>query len=112
MVRSKGKEDESSVPPAFQPGDLVTLKDHTAKAFEPKYKGKYRVIKFFRKDTSIVTKFKRRRNETPCNILKKTNTVQEIVNKIPDFKKFGRAAKFGLNPDNVPNLKWNTRQGR
>ena len=41
MARSKGEEDESLVPPAFQPGDLVTLRDHTAKAFEPKYKGEY-----------------------------------------------------------------------
>ena len=49
MARSKGKEDESSVPPAFQPGDLVTLRDHTAKAFELKYKGEYRVIKFLGK---------------------------------------------------------------
>ena len=49
MVRSKGEEDESSVPPAFQPGDLVTLRDHTAKAFELKYKGEYRVIKFLGK---------------------------------------------------------------
>ena len=26
--------------------------------------------------------------------LKKTNPVQEIVEKVPDFKKFGRAAKL------------------
>ena len=38
--------------------------------------------------------------------LKKTNPVQEIVEKVPDFKKFGRAAKLQLNPDKVPNLKW------
>ena len=49
IARSRGKEDESSVPPALQPGDLVTLRDHTAKAFEPKYKGEYRVIKFLGK---------------------------------------------------------------
>ena len=38
--------------------------------------------------------------------LKKTNLVQEIVEKIPDIKKFGRAAKLQLNPDKVLNLKW------
>ena len=48
MARGKG-EDESSVPPTFQPGDLVTLRDYTAKAFEPKYKGEYRAIKFLGK---------------------------------------------------------------
>ena len=38
--------------------------------------------------------------------LKKTNPVQEIIRKIPDFKKFERAAKLQLNPDKVPDLKW------
>ena len=49
MAREKSKVDESSVPLAFQLGDLVTLRDHTAKAFDPKYKGEYRVIKFLGK---------------------------------------------------------------
>ena len=30
--------------------------------------------------------------------IKKTNPVEETVDKIPDFKKFGRAAKLHLNP--------------
>ena len=38
--------------------------------------------------------------------LKKTNPVKETVEKIPDFKKFGRMAKLWLNPELVPNLKW------
>ena len=40
MARGSSKEDESSVPSVFQPGDLVMIRDHTAKTFEPKYKGK------------------------------------------------------------------------
>ena len=38
--------------------------------------------------------------------IKKTNLVEETVDKIPDFKMFGRAAKLRLNPDIVPNLGW------
>ena len=38
--------------------------------------------------------------------IKKTSLVEETVDKIPDFKKFGRAAKLRLNPDMVPNLGW------
>ena len=38
--------------------------------------------------------------------IKKTNPVEETVDKIPDFKKFGRVAKLRLNPDVVPNLGW------
>ena len=38
--------------------------------------------------------------------LKRMNLVQETVEKIPDFKTFGRAVKLQLNPDKVPDLKW------
>ena len=36
MAREKSQVEESLVPSAFQLGDLVTLRDHTAKAFDPK----------------------------------------------------------------------------
>ena len=38
--------------------------------------------------------------------LKRMNLVQETVEKIPDFKKFGGAVKLQLNPDKVPDFKW------
>ena len=38
--------------------------------------------------------------------IKKTNPVEETVDKIPDFKTFGRTTKLCLNPDIVPNLEW------
>ena len=41
MAIEMNKENKSSVHPAFQPGALVTLRDHIAKAFNPKYKGEY-----------------------------------------------------------------------
>ena len=31
--------------PQLQAGDLVLIKNHTAKSFEPKYKGNYRIVK-------------------------------------------------------------------
>ena len=49
MAREKSEVDESFVQPAFQLGDLVTLRNHIAKAFDPKYKGEYRVINFLGK---------------------------------------------------------------
>ena len=41
MARKRNVVDEPLVALAFHPGDLVTLRDHTAKAFDPKYKGEY-----------------------------------------------------------------------
>ena len=34
------------------------------------------------------------------------NPVEETVNAIPDFRKFGQAAKLCMNPDLVPDLEW------
>ena len=106
MVREKSEVDESSVPPAFQPGDLVTLRDHTTRAFDPKYKREYRVIKFLGKTQVLLRNSKGEETKHHVAYLKKTNPVQETVGKIPDFKKFARAAKLQLNPDKVPDLKW------
>ena len=49
MARKRNVVGQHLVIPAFQPADLVTLRDHTAKAFDPKYKGEYRVIKYLGK---------------------------------------------------------------
>ena len=38
--------------------------------------------------------------------LQKAKPVKETVEKIPDFKKFGKMAKLRLNQELVPNLKW------
>ena len=88
MARERSKVDEPLVLPAFQLGDLVTLRDHTAKAFDPKYKGKYRVIKFLGKTQVLLRNSKDEETKHHTAYLKKTNPVQETVEKIPHFKKF------------------------
>ena len=87
-------------------GDLVTLCNHTAKAFEPKYKGEYRIVKMLGKTQVLLRNARGEEMKHHVTHIKKTNPVEETVDKIPDFKKFGRAAKLHLNPDMVPNLGW------
>ena len=105
MARKRNVVDEPSVVLAFQPGDLVTLRDHTAKAFDPKYKGEFRVIKYLGNTQVLLRNSKGEEAKHHVAYLKKTNPVQGTVKKIPDFKKFGRAAKLQLNPDRVSDLK-------
>ena len=90
----------------FQSGDLVTLRDHTAKAFNPKYKGEYRIVKMLGKTQVLLRNARGEEMKHHVTHIKKTNSVEENVDKIPDFKKFGRAVKLHLNPDIVPNLGW------
>ena len=106
MARGRSEGDESSVPSVLQPGDLVMIRDHMAKAFEPKYKGEYRIVKMLGKTQALLRGSKGDEIKHHIAYLKKTNPAKEVVGKIPDFKKFGRMAKLRLNQGLVPNLKW------
>ena len=105
-AREKAEGKEPSVPTIFQQGDLVTLHDHTAKAFDPKYKSEYRIVKMLGKTQVLLRNARGEEKNHNDMHIKKTNPVEEPVDKIPDFKKFGRAVKLHLNPDIVPNLGW------
>ena len=105
-ARKKAEGKEPSVPSIFQSGDLVTLCDHTAKGFDPKYKGEYRIVKMLGKTQVLLRNARGEEMKHHVTHIKKTNPVEETVDKIPDFKKFGRAVKLCLNPDMVPNLGW------
>ena len=105
-AREKAEGKEPSVPSIFQSGDLVTLRNHTAKPFNPKYKGEYRIVKILGKIQVLLRNAGGEEMKHHVTHNKKTNPVEETVDKTPDFKKFGRAAKLRLNPDMVPNLGW------
>ena len=49
MARKRNEVDESPAVRAFQPRDSVTLRDQAAKAFDPKYKGEYQIIRYLGK---------------------------------------------------------------
>ena len=105
-AREKAEGKEPSVPLIFQPGNLVTLHDHIAKVFEPKYKGEYRIVKMLGKTQVLLRNARGEEMKHHVTHIKKTNPVEETVDKIPDFKKFGRTVKLCLNPYIVPNLGW------
>ena len=43
---TKITENVNPVPTKLKEGDLVLIKDHTAKAFQPHYVGNYRIVSF------------------------------------------------------------------
>ena len=100
-AREKAEGKEPSVPLIFQSGNLVTLRDHMAKAFNPKYKGEYRIVKMLGKTQVLLRDATGEEMKHHVMQIKKTNPVEETVDKISDFKKFGRAVKLRLNPDIV-----------
>ena len=95
-AREKAQGKEPSVPLIFQSGDLVTLCDHTAKAFDPKYKGEYRIVKMLGKTQVLLRNARGEEMKHHVTHIKKTNPVEETVDKIPDFKNLAEQLSFVL----------------
>ena len=46
LARAKITNNINPIPTKLKEGDLVLIKDHTAKAFQPHYVGNYRIVSF------------------------------------------------------------------
>ena len=96
------------VPTKLKEGDLVLIKDHTAKAFQPHYVGNYRIVSFKGNQVEVCkTKGGNHHLGTSnrCKIYSPSG--QHVITKLPDYQSFGRKTKLRLNPDRIPNLHWN-----
>ena len=93
-------------PTKLKEGDLVLIKDHTAKAFQPRYVGNYRIVSF--KGNQVEVCKTKGGNTTWVHLtdVKYILPVDSIIAKLPDYQSFGRKTKLRLNPDRIPNLHW------
>ena len=46
MAHTKITDNVNPIPTKLKEGDLVLIRDHTAKAFQPHYVGNYRIVSF------------------------------------------------------------------
>ena len=92
--------------PKLKGGDLVLVKDHTAKAFQPRFKGNYRVIS--QKGNQVEIRLAEGGETIKFHVadIKKIMPVDCTVNQLPDYNKLGRLTKLMLNPENIPDLDW------
>ena len=88
-------------------GDLVLIKDQTAKAFQPCYVGTYRIVSF--KGNQVEVQKAKGRSTTWVHLtdVKYIFPVDNVITKLPDYQSFGRKTKLRLNLDRIPNLHWN-----
>ena len=87
-------------------GDLVLIKNHTAKAFQPRFKGNFRVIK--QKGNQVEIKPAEGGETTRVHVtdIKKVIPADHITAQLPDYNKLGRLTKLRLNPKSIPDLDW------
>ena len=104
---AKITDNVNPVPTKLREGDLVLIKDHTAKAFQPCYVDNYRIVSF--KGNQVEVHETEGGNTTWVHLMdvKYILPMDNVITKLPDHQSFGRKTKLRLNPDRIPNLHWN-----
>ena len=92
--------------PKFKEGDLVFVKDHTAKAFQPRFKGNYRVVLQRGNQVEIQPAEGGETAKFHVTDIKKVIPVDQAIAQLPDYNKLGHLTKRRLNPTNIPDLGW------
>ena len=87
-------------------GDLVLIKNHTAKAFQPRFKGNFCVIKQKGNQVEIKPAEGGETIKVHVTDIKKIIPAEHISAQLPDYNKLGQLTKLRLNPRNIPDLDW------
>ena len=105
IAREK-RQPSLTVDSKLKEGDLVLIKNHTAKAFQPRFKGNFRVIK--QKGNQVEIKPAEGGETTRVHVtdIKKVIPADYISAQLPDYNKLGRLTKLRLNPKSIPDLDW------
>ena len=107
MVHAKIMDNVNPVPTKLKEGDLVLIKDHTAKAFQPHYGGNYRIVSFKGNQVEVCKTEVGNTTWVHLTDIKYILLVDNIITELPDYQSFGRKTKLRLNLDRIPNLHWN-----
>ena len=101
------RQPKTYVEPKLKEGDLVLVKDHTAKPFQPRFKGNFRVIT--QKGNQVEVKPLHGGETTKYHVtdIKKILLADQAIAQLPDYNKLGRLTKLRLNPKDIPDLGWN-----
>ena len=90
----------------FKVGDLVLMRNHTSKAFQEKYQDSFHVTRLLGKNQLEVKDQNNHIRTVHIMDVKKTTMPEVILNAIPNYSQFGRAAKLRLNSNHFEDLGW------
>ena len=100
------RQPKTYVEPKLKEGDLVLVKDHTAKPFQPRFKGNFRVIA--QKGNQVEVKPLHGGEITKYHVtdIKKILLADQAIAQLPDYNQLGRLTRLRLNPKDIPDLGW------
>ena len=104
MLEKRGSPKH--VEPKLKEGDLVLVKDHTAKPFQPRFKGKFRVIAQKGNQVEVKPLHEGETSKYHVTDIKKVLPADQAIAQLPDYNQLGRLTKLRLNPKDIPNLGW------
>ena len=91
-------------------GDLVLVKDHTAKSFEPKYKEDYRVVQIYGTNALQVSDKRGKLHDVHITDVRRINMTEKVATQLEQIYNQGRKAKNLIPQGLIPDLGWNTDQ--
>ena len=107
IAQAKVTDNINPVPTKLKEGDLVLIKDHTAKALQPCYVGNYRIVSFKGNQVEVCKTEGGNTTWVHLTDVKYILPVHNMIAKLPNYQSYGRKTKLRLNPDRIPNLHLN-----
>ena len=90
-----------------QAGDLILIKDNTAKSFEPLYKGNYRVVKVHGNNVEI-RDYRGNISMVHVTDVKKITLTEQVADEYEKLGKEGRFSKKCIPRGYIPDFDWTT----
>ena len=91
-------------------GDLVLMKDYTAKSFEPKYKEHYHVVQIYGTNVLQVSDKQGKLHNVHITDVKRVTLMEKVATQIEEIYNKGRTAKNLIPQGLLPDLGWKTDQ--
>ena len=94
IAQAKVMDNVNTVDTKLKEGDLVLIKDHTAKAFQPCYVGNYRIVSFKINQFEVCKTEGGNTTWVHLTDVKYILPVDSVIAKLPDYQSFGRKTKL------------------
>ena len=91
-------------------GDLVLVKDHTAKSFAPKYKEDFWVVQIYGTNALQVSDKRGKLHNVHITDIRKISYTEKVTTQLKEVYDKGRSAKNLIPQGRIPDLGWNTDQ--
>ena len=89
-AHAKIMDNVNPVPTKLKEGDLVLIKDHSAKVFQPRYIGNYRIVSFKGNQVEVCKTEGGNTTWVHLTDVKYILPVDNVITKLPDYQSFGK----------------------